>query len=174
MIAVLAENHLAYRGKLSDMCNFLGVTSQTTNTKKIKTAIAELEKDGEIKVIKDGYTWTLTLSSKAESKRYIIEIQAAWIDTIKNYKCPSETATEWTNILKVLLFLITDHTEVKRYASIGKQLKISTNNVKNAVLALDNIKLPQGLFERKLAWKKIDNDSFKIIGQRFQVEYSWI
>ena len=72
MIAVLAENHLAYRGKIKDMSEFLGVSNATNNTKKIKEAIAALEEKGDIKIIKDGHTWNLTLSVKAEKKPKII------------------------------------------------------------------------------------------------------
>ena len=31
MIAILAENHLAYRGKLKDMCEYLGISNCSKN-----------------------------------------------------------------------------------------------------------------------------------------------
>ena len=54
MVACLAENCLAYRGKLKDMCEFLGVQSSTNNRNKIKEAIAALENKGDVKVIQEG------------------------------------------------------------------------------------------------------------------------
>lgn len=77
MIVLLADNHLAYRGTLTDMCKFLDVASRDSRTNaKIKTAIENLEKSGKIKTIKDGNTWTLTLAKKAERDKQIIRISA--------------------------------------------------------------------------------------------------
>jgi hypothetical protein len=54
MIACLAENHLAFRGKLKDMCEFLGVKAVQSNRDKIKEAIAALEAKGDIKTLIEG------------------------------------------------------------------------------------------------------------------------
>ena len=76
LLAVLADSNLAYRGTLADMCGFLGVASSNTRTNaKIKDAIDALEKDGLLKKIVDGRTFTLTLSKKAEKQRRVIRIQ---------------------------------------------------------------------------------------------------
>lgn len=67
LIAVLADNNLAYRGTLKGVCEFFGVKpgdSRTNN--QIKAAITELEADGLLKQIVDGRTFTLTLSKKGE------------------------------------------------------------------------------------------------------------
>ena len=43
LITVLADNHLAYRGTLSDMCSFLGLAKQNYRTnQKFKAAIQNL------------------------------------------------------------------------------------------------------------------------------------
>ena len=84
MIVLLADNHLAYRGTLTDMCEFLGVASRDSRTNaKIKTAIENLEKRGKIKTIKDGNTWTLTLARKAERDKQIIRIKQDWITALR-------------------------------------------------------------------------------------------
>ena len=50
LIAVLANSHLAYRGTLSDMCEFIGISSGNSRTnQKLKTAIDALEADGLLK-----------------------------------------------------------------------------------------------------------------------------
>jgi hypothetical protein len=56
MIAVLAENHLAYRGKLKDMCEFLGVQASAYNNKQVKAAIDALTAKGDILALKQGQT----------------------------------------------------------------------------------------------------------------------
>lgn len=43
LITVLADNHLAYRGTLSDMCSFLGLATRNSRTNQaIKAAIQNL------------------------------------------------------------------------------------------------------------------------------------
>ena len=50
LIAVLANSHLAYRGTLSDMCKFIGISSGNSRTnQKLKAAIDALEADGLLK-----------------------------------------------------------------------------------------------------------------------------
>ena len=50
LIAVLANSHLAYRGTLSDMCEFIGISSGNSRTnQKLKAAIDALEADGLLK-----------------------------------------------------------------------------------------------------------------------------
>ena len=170
MVAALAENHLAYRGKLKDMCEFLGVSNQKNNTDKIKAAIDALVESGDVKVIKDGHTWTITLSVKAERKSKIIKIKNAWIKVIRQYECDK---VAWENILKVLVYLCADSAEVKRYETIGKALNISLDTVKRAVTALDNIDFGDIEVKRKLAWYKKNDGEFRVVGQKFQVGYDF-
>ncbi len=68
------------------MCNFLGVRNDNSRTNtKIRDAIDALEKDGLLKKIIDGRTYTLTLSKKAEKQRRVIRIQKMWVEIAKNY-----------------------------------------------------------------------------------------
>ena len=173
MVAALSENHLAYRGKLKDMCDFLGVGNTTSNTSKIKEAIAALEKSGDIKTIKDGHTWTLTLSVKAERKSKIIKIKNGWIKAIQWYKCEDGKAVSWENILKVLVYLSADKTEIKRYDTIGKALNISADAAKRAVWALDGIDFGDIVISRKIAWLKKNDEEYRVIGQRIDVGYDF-
>lgn len=173
MIAILAKDHLAYRGTLADVCSFMGVSNQAKNTAKIKTAIGALEKRNCIKTIKEGYTWTLTLSTAIEEKTRIYKVQKEWVKAIKNYQCEKDKAVEWINVLKVLVFLSTDKKEIYTYKSIGDRLDISERIVERAVKALDNIELEQGEFSRKLKWRKINDTTFKIIGQSYSVGFKW-
>lgn len=173
MVAALAENHLAYRGKLKDMCEFLAVNNTTSNTSKIKEAIAALEKSGDIKTIKDGHTWTITLSVKAERKSKIIKIRNGWIKAIRQYQCEEKKSVSWENILKVLVYLCADKTEVKRYDTIGKALNISADTAKRAVWALDGIDFGDISVKRKLAWFKKADGEFRVVGQKIDVGYDF-
>ena len=169
MIAVLAENHLAFRGKLKDMCDFLGVSNQASNTNKIKDAIAALEKKGDVLVLKQGQTWTLTLSVKAERKQKVIRIKNAWIKAIQQYKAPEDQAVSWDNILKVFVYLCADKKEIKTYEEIAGDLALTHRIVRRAVYALDAIDLDDITFKRKLAWFKNNHNEFKVAGQRMEI-----
>lgn len=170
MIACLAENHLAFRGKLKDMCEFLGVGNTVSNTTKIKEAITALIDKGDIKVLQEGYTWTLTLSVKAERKQKIIKIKNAYVQAIQNY-VPEEkdNSVSWENILKVLVYLCADKREVKRYDEIAKALGIAEKTAKKAVKALVNIDFTDMYVKRKLAWFKENDNDYKVIGNHYEV-----
>jgi len=89
LIAVLADNNLAYRGTLKDMCEFFGVKpGDSKNNNNIKAAIDKLEADGLLKQIKDGRTFTLTLSKKGEQRKRVIS------DSITSAACLSITQNE--------------------------------------------------------------------------------
>lgn len=175
MIACLAENHLAYRGKLKDMCEFLGVGVSQGNRNKIKEAIAALEASGDIKTLVEGQTWTLTLSVKAERKNKIKKIKNAWIMAIQDYKPidKDNDSVSWENILKVLVYLCADQREVIRYNEISKALGISTAQVQRAVRALLNIDFNDLSVKRKLAWYKANDDTFKVNGNKFEIGFNF-
>lgn len=175
MIACLAENRLAFRGKLKDMCDFLGVGNSTSNTTKIKEAISALEAKGDIKVLQEGHTWTLTLSNKAWRKDKVKRIRNAYITAIQAYEPVDKKndCVSWENILKVLVYLCADKREVKRYDEIAKALGIGVDTAKNAVKALLNIDFNDLSVKRKLAWFKNNQGDFKVIGNKYEVGYKF-
>lgn len=170
MIACLAENHLAFRGKLKDMCEFLGVGNTKPNTDKIKEAIAALEEKNDIRVLKEGHTWTLTLSVKAEKKNKVKKIKNAYIKAIKDYEPEDkEDSVAWEHILKVLVYLCADKREIKRYDEIAKALGLTEKTAKRAVKALVNIEFNDLSVQKKLAWFRTNDGDFKVIGNKYQV-----
>lgn len=174
MVACLAENHLAFRGKLKDMCEFLGVSNQTNNRNNIQEAIKLLEAKGDIKVLKEGYTWTITLSNKAWNKAKVKKIKNAWVMAIRDYKpVDKDDSISWENILKVLVYLCADKREVKRYDEIGKALGIAEKTVKKAVKALVNIEFSDLSVNKKLAWFKLNDNDFRVIGNKYEVGYKF-
>ena len=143
LLAVLADSHLAYRGTLGDMCDFLGVsTGNSRINKKIKEAIDTLEKDGLLKKIVDGRTFTLTLSKKAEKQRRVIRIQKEWVSVAMHYAdMPNKSeSVSWMNLLKVWLFLLDRDTQKTKEPisnkKIAEALSMSEGTVKNARGAL--------------------------------------
>lgn len=175
MIACLAENKLAFRGKLKDMCEFLGVGNSTSNRDKIKEAIAALEAKKDIIVLQEGHTWTLTLTNKCFSKERTKKIRNSYVMAIQNYEPVDKNndSVSWWNILKVLVYLVADKREVKQYEDIAKALGIGKDTVRNAVLALDRIEFNDMSIKRKLAWFKNQEGEFKVNGQKFEVGHKF-
>lgn len=176
MVAVLAENHLAYRGTIKDMCEFLGVKNETRNRRNIETAIKELENEGLVKTIIDKKVYTITLSRDAEKKKGIIKLKNNWIKLIKEYKAANkEDSVSWDSVLKVLTFLIADLTEIKKYKEIGEVLNISDKTVERSIKALESIDFEDVVINRKIAWlyNSKSKYKFKVVGQKIEVGYNF-
>lgn len=173
MVVALANEHLAFRGKLKDMCEFLGVSNQAANTKKIKDAIQKLEDKGDVLVMREGQTWTITLSVKAERKPKVIRIRNAWIKAIQQYKAPKDKYVDWENILKVFVYLCADKKDIKTYEEIKNDLNLSFDIIRRAVWALDAIELQDLSFKRKLAWFLNNDNEWKVKGQRIDVGFDF-
>ena len=177
MISCLAQNHLAFRGKLKDMCDFLGVGNTTSNTKKINEAINQLEAKGDIIKVKEGYTYTLTLTNKAYNKAKVKRIRNAWVSAIQGYEPEDkDNSVSWETILKVLVYLMADKRENVRYDEIGKDLGIEKDTVRKAVKALQTIQFEDIILKKKLNWLRLHDGSFKeekykyqVIGQKIDV-----
>lgn len=178
LLAVLADSHLAYRGTLSDMCDFLGVGSSNSRTnKKIRAAIDALEEDGLLKKITDGRTFTLTLSKKAEKQRRVIRIQKEWVMVAKNYaNLPGKTeSVGWMPLLKVWLYLIDfgkKKNGITTNKSIAEALGLSEGTVKNARAALTN-DIEAIISKRKVEYNPEYYQPYRCVGSQIEVT-AWI
>lgn len=127
LVAVLAQNHLAYRGTVAEMCDYLGINNQTKNRRAITTAIAQLEEKGMVKTILDNNkVYTITLSVKAEKKKDVIVIQKKWIEMVQGLK---SRGVSWDNVLRVWLYLIANEEEIITSKKIAADLGISERKV---------------------------------------------
>ena len=178
LLAVLADIHLAFRGTLCDMCEFLGVAGHNSRTnQKIKKAIDALEADGLLKKITDGRTFTLTLSKKAERQRRVIRIQKEWIMVAKNYaNLPNKSETVgWMPLLKVWLYLIDwNSTEngIITNKTIADALGLSESTVKNARAALTN-DLEAIVSKKKYSYNPERDQPYLCLGSEITVT-AWI
>lgn len=175
MIACLAQEKLAFRGTLKDMCEFLGIKEDSRNRNKIKEAIEKLEQLGDVLVIKEGNIWTLTLSIKAERKPKIIRIKNEYINAIKAYKAENKNdSVGWENILKVLVFLWTaNNTDVYTQNKIAKATNVSEATVRKAIKALTSIKFNDMSIARKISWYKDLSAQWRVAGTKYQVGFKW-
>ena len=177
LLAVLADNHLAYRGTLADMCDFLGVgRSNSTTNKKIKAAIDTLEEDGLLKKIVDGRTFTLTLSKKAEKQRRVIRIQKEWVMVVKNYsEMPNKSeSVDWEKVLRVWLFLLDRGNTSKTITNqqIADAIGMSKGTVDNARGALTK-DIEAIISTKKYTYNPDLNQPYRCYGSQITVT-AWI
>ena len=166
LVAVLAQNHLAYRGTVAEMCNYLGVDNQTKNRKAITTAIAQLEKKGMIKTILDGKVYTITLSVKAEKKKDVIVIQKKWIEMVQGLT----TGVSWDNVLRVWLYLIANEEEIITSKKIAADLGMKKSMVDRIKMVLVNDLKAIKCQDR---YKKTSGANFTKLGQTIDT-FAWI
>lgn len=166
LVAVLAQNHLAYRGTVAEMCNYLGVDNQTKNRRAITTAIEQLEKKGMVKTILDGKVYTITLSVKAEKKKDVIVIQKKWIEMVQGLT----TGVTWDNVLRVWLYLIANEEEIITSKKIAADLGMTKRMVDRIKVVLVN---DLQAIKCKNRSKKISEGNFKSLGQTIDT-FAWI
>ena len=166
LVAVLAQNHLAYRGTVAEMCEYLGVDNQTKNRRAITTAIEQLEKKGMVKTILDGKVYTITLSVKAEKKKDVIVIQKKWIEMVQGLK----GGVSWDNVLRVWLYLIANEEEIITSKKIAADLGMKKSMVDRIKIILVNDLQAIKCRDRS---KKISEGNFKKLGQTIDT-FAWI
>lgn len=166
LVAVLAQNHLAYRGTVAEMCEYLGVDNQTKNRRAITTAIEQLEKKGMVKTILDGKVYTITLSVKAEKKKDVIVIQKKWIEMVQGLK----GGVSWDNVLRVWLYLIANEEEIITSKKIAADLGMKKSMVDRIKIILVNDLQAIKCQNRS---KKISEGNFKNLGQTIDT-FAWI
>lgn len=165
MITVLAENNLAYRGTIKNICNFFSITAQKVNTDRIKKTITNLEMRKYIKVIKDENVYTLTLSKSAEKNKEIIKIKKIWVFIAKE----SESKTDWINVLKLWLLLIDNGKKIIKTETIAKELDISRSTVQRAKKTLEDI----GAIKTTNEYYKVTQNIYYRLGQTIDVS-AWV
>ncbi len=174
---MLADSHFAYRGTLADMCDFLGVGRSNSRTnQKIRDAIDALEKDGLLKKITDGRTFTLTLSKKAEKQRRVIRIQKEWVMVAKKYsKMPNKSVSvDWMPLLKVWLFLLDRGNTAKTITNkqIAVALGMTEGTVKNARGALTK-DIEAIISKKKYTYNSVFAQPYRCYGSQITVTV-WI
>ena len=167
LVAVLAQNHLAYRGTVAEMCDYLGIDNQTKNRRAITTAIAQLEEKGMVKTILDNNkVYTITLSVKAEKKKDVIVIQKKWIEMVQGLK----TGVTWDNVLRVWLYLIANEEEIITSKKIAADLGMNKSMVDRIKIVLvSDLKA----IKCQNRAKKISEGNFQKLGQTIDT-FAWI
>lgn len=138
MVLALKNDNKIYSGTLKDMCEFLGV-SRSSN-KIIKDAIEEMSKKDLLIYVVKGYTWTLIFNDKSLKDKTILDMDLAWLDTIKKYRADKKGyEVDWSNLLKVFIYLIDNNNNIIDTGKIQTSTNLSASIVKKALAAINDI-----------------------------------
>lgn len=136
LTSILAENKLAYRGSISDICEWLGVKPYNRTNNKIREAIKSLQDNGYLFYKLDGRTYTLTISEKGMKQKQIVKIRKAWVSAFKSYK-KDNVSIDWIKILKVFVYLYSrKRSSLITIDTIASELNISKSTVSKAIKAI--------------------------------------
>lgn len=137
MVLALKNDNKIYSGTLKDMCEFLGV-SRNSN-KIIKDTIEEMSKKDLLIYVVKGYTWTLIFNDKSLKDKTILDMDLAWLDTIKKYRADKNSSVDWSNLLKVFIYLIDNNNNVINTGKIQASTNLSASIVKKALAVINDI-----------------------------------
>lgn len=185
LTSVLADNSLAYRGTLKTMCEWLGVSSNSKNNRKIKTALMKLEEQGLIFYKVEGRTYHVSISNKGLKEKSIVKVRKVWIQEFKNYNKDSNNkridksiSIDWIKILKVFVYLYNNpFGDICTMKEIANSLQFSEETAMIAVNAIANSQL-NGLLVYKNIIRETYNDSignkkYKTIGTDISIGFDF-
>lgn len=190
LTSMLAENNLAYRGTLTNMCEWLKIANAPKNTKRIKEAIAELEKKGYIFYHKEGQTHHISITNKGLKDKRIVKIKKSWVKTIQEYNKASNgnINRSWdimTKCLVTILDILQEHREdfewyegiIITMAELGKEINRSEVTTGKIAKALTECNFEDGLKITKDTIYRVKDKQGKkeirSIGSNIKVFYEW-
>lgn len=172
LVSILAENNLAFRGNLKSMTDWLCIKPTSINNKSIKSAIENLEDKGLINVIKDGRTYTISITEYAFKYKFVnknnllVKLRKQWIEVLKTYNKDKDNKTidkknsiDYIKIVKVFIYVYS-HTNQEYFTQrqIAKELDISAETVRKALKAITETKFNQLEISKKVLKERIDNN----------------
>lgn len=139
MVLALRNDNKLYSGTIKDMCEFLGIGSDSRNKKNILNALSNLTSQGILRYDVERNLYTIRLDLKCTEKE-IIQLDKEWLETIKMYKAnTTNTSVDWSNLLKVFLCLIDNNDKVINSAAIASRIDLSCSIVNKALAAIKEI-----------------------------------
>ena len=131
LTSVLAEKSLAYRGTLSNMCEWLGIANAPKNTKQIKQAIKELQEKEYIFYHEEGRTHHISITNKGLKNKKVVKVKRKWIDTIKKYNIAKNgnVNRSWDIMTKALITILWEIQEQQKITTITDGVVITMDTL---------------------------------------------
>lgn len=164
IVTILADEQRAFRGKLSDLCENIGIQNSSVNRAKIKNSLTILAENDYIRLIIDKDIYTVSLAQAIEKSKNIIKIKKAWYKLIRDNK----NTASWESTLKVFLVLLElPSSQTFTYDDIGKLVGLKKSTVKNCVNALKKIDFKDFVFSVDLERVQLSNGEYRSKGQTY-------
>ena len=164
IVTILADEQRAFRGKLSDLCENIGIQNSSANRAKIKNSLTILAENDYIRLIIDKDIYTVSLAQSIEKSKNIIKIKKAWYKLIRDNK----NTASWESTLKVFLVLLElPSSQTFTCGDIGKLVGLKKSTVKNCVNALKKIDFKDFVFSVDLERVQLSNGEYRSKGQTY-------
>ena len=144
MVLALKNDERIYSGKLANMCEFLNIGKSSKNNKNIKETINDLSEKGLLVYYVNGYTWTLIFKDSALENKEILQLDKAWLDTVRLFRTDKNNSIDWSNLLKVFIFLFSNNNKIFTIEEISKEINLSKDIIKKALAAIRKINAAGG------------------------------
>lgn len=164
IMAMLADKG-KYSGSLSDICRYFLLTVQTKSRNKVKESIEMLTDEGFITCEISGINYTIEGIPKEEK----IYFPQKGYEMILNSKHPKEQVS-WEAVLKVALWLKDNNVDVITNADISSCLNISPSTI---IAAKNVLQREYGTIDREKITKKLEDGSYKTLGQHIDWNAFW-
>ena len=122
MVLALRNDNKLYSGTIKDMCEFLGIGSDSRNKKNILNALSNLTSQGILRYDVERNFYTIRLDLKCTEKE-IIQLDKEWLETIKIYKARETALIRTEYKFEAGRFVIyTIHLSVKPFGKLSKSI----------------------------------------------------
>lgn len=165
VVAVLADSNLAFRGKLKDLCEEIGIKPSSVNKDRLKDSLEFLSKNGYVRVIIDHSVYTISLAASAEKSQNVKKIKKAWYQLIRE----TDSEASWDSNLKMFLYLFELPPDRKlTYKEIGRDINISKSTVGKCVRTICSINFIDFQIYAKKENHQGEEGNIYCMGQRYE------
>ena len=165
ILAMLAEQGGSFSGNYSDMCGYLGVTSQSRNRQSLQSAIENLTSTGFITHESIGRTQVLKIIPKVTE----IALPRLWVQSVIRHDYSSESVA-FAQVLKVFAWICNNEMPVVTNDEIAADLNISPSTVVSAKNVLE--REYENITKKRIS-EKLGENFFRNLGQELRTSAWW-
>lgn len=165
ILAMLAAEGGSFSGNYSDICRYLGVTTQNRNRQTLRAAVESLANTGFITHASRGRTQILKVVPKATE----IPLPRPWVQSVIRHDYSSESVA-FAQILKVCAWIAWNEMPIITNDMIAADLSISTSTVVSAKNVLE--REYENITKKRIS-EKVGENFFRNLGQELRMNAWW-